>query len=114
MFRGIKAKIIAALVDLSTPKTGDGGNDAAAAAAAAADPESPSLLASQKKKRKASGGKVASRKRAIKDADNGDNDGDGGERPSKIPKHVKGKSVFTLKKLEDAEGSADDLEAGEI
>lgn len=115
MFRGVKAKIIAALVDLSTPKNGDGGNDDAAAAAAA-DPESPSVLASQKKKNKnkASGGKVAGRKRNIKAAQDDSSGDEGGERPSKIPKHVKGKSIFTLKKEEAAEGSADDLETGEI
>lgn len=124
MFRGIKAKIIAALVDLTavpgTPTNGAGGDDAATAAAA--DPESPSELASQKKKKKtAGGGKVAGRKRTMKEADDGGsgdeggkNEGEGGERPKKVAKHVKGKPVVTSKKLKAAEGGADDFEAGEV
>lgn len=108
MFRGIKAKIIAALVDLSAAPGTPGD------AAVAADPESPSVRASQKKKNRASGGKVAGRKRNMKEADDGGSGDEGGERPSKIAKHVNGKSLFTLKKEDSAEGSADGLEAGEI
>jgi hypothetical protein len=125
MFRGIKAKIMEKpVVAPGTPDTAindNGGDKAATATGAPADPESPSVLASDKKKKKrASGaGKVAGRKRTMKEAaaDDGDDsvdDGDnkikieGGERPNKIPKHFKGKAVVTLKKLEAAESGADD------
>lgn len=99
------------------------GGDDAATTGGAADPDSPSLIASDKKKQKkaAGGGKVAGRKRTMKEADdNGSghdgvkSEGEAGERPSKIPKHVLGKSIVTLKKKQAAQGGADESDAGEV
>lgn len=124
-WRRIEAKIKEAPVESTTgpgtPANGKGGDDAAAtaaaAAAAAADPDSPSVLASDKKKNKkkaAGGGKATGSKRTKKEADDGgsgdEDENEGGERPKKIPKHVRGKPVVTLKKLEATQGLDDDFD----
>lgn len=116
-WRTVKAKISAAPMASdsagpgtpATPATPDGGGSAA-------DPTSPSLVASRNKK--AAGGKVAGRKRTMKEADGGDGgDGDkdeaeGGERPKKAAKRVKAARSVILK--EEANGGAGEVEAGEV
>lgn len=117
-WRTVKAKISAAPMASdsagpgtpATPATPDGGGSAA-------DPTSPSLVASKNKKA-AAGGKVAGRKRTMKEADGGDGgDGDkdeaeGGERPKKAAKRVKAARSVILK--EEPNGGAGEVEAGEV
>lgn len=122
MWRGIKNKITAAASAMpsspaapATPATPVNPDDGSAVADA--DPGSPSLLASKKKKT-AAAGKVNGRKRTIKEAGGGDGDGsDGaedGERPKKVAKSAKAKSVVTLKADPDAAGTSGEMEAGEV
>ncbi|KKY39821.1 hypothetical protein UCDDA912_g00136 [Diaporthe ampelina] len=128
-WRHVKAKIMAATPSSTpgspaTPATPDDGNpdEGNAAAVAAADPGSPSLLAS-KKKSAAGGavGKLAGRKRTMRDTD-GAGDSDGGangesggaedcERPKKAAKRVKGKTIVTMNV---AQGDADVIESVEV
>lgn len=116
-WRNVRAKIAAATMPSdgagpgtpATPATPDDGN------AAASDPVSPSLLASKNKK---AAGKVAGRKRTMKEvdgADGGDGDKDeaeGGERPKKAAKRVKSSRVVVTK--EEPTAGAGEMEAGEV
>ncbi|KAI7773782.1 hypothetical protein LA080_009878 [Diaporthe eres] len=121
-WRAVRAKIIAATVASdsagpstpatpATPATPDGG-------ASAADPTSPSLVASKNKKAASASGKVAGRKRTMKEADGGDGgDGDkdeaeGGERPKKDAKRVKASRIVTTK--EEPTAGAGEMEPGEV
>ncbi|KAG6358360.1 hypothetical protein INS49_014244 [Diaporthe citri] len=121
-WRTVRAKIVAATMPSdsagpgtpatpATPATPDGGTSAA-------DPTSPSLLASKNKKAAASAGKVAGRKRTMKEADGGDGgDGDkdeaeGGERPKKAAKRVKSAGAVMTK--EEPNAGAGEMEAGEV
>lgn len=120
-WRAVRAKIIAATVASdgagpstpatpAAPATPDGG-------ASAADPASPSLVASKNKKA-AAGGKVAGRKRTMKEADGGEggdgdqDEADGGERPKKAAKRVKASRIVTTK--EEPTAGAGEMEPGEV
>lgn len=128
MWSTIKTKITTATmpsndsagpVTPAAPATPDG-----ATVLGATDPVSPSVIASEKKiAGKKIAGKVAGRKRTMKEAGDGDDDetggindeADGGERPKKAAKHVNSGRIVTLK--EDptvVSGEAKAEEAGEV
>lgn len=122
MFGGIKNKINAATVpsglsDAGGPATPGAGS---AAAVAAADPGSPSLIASLKKSAApaaAAGGKVAGRKRTMKEA-NVDDGGDTGDNKEahggKKPKAKRVKAEGAVKVKEEPNPFVDNTEAGEV
>lgn len=136
MWRGVKAKINAAtapsgLSDAGGPSTTPGvpatpDDGSVAAAVAAADPGSPLLIASMKKKNgaaaaaatpTAAGGKVAGRKRTMKEAnvdDGGDTVDNKEAHEGKMPKAKRVKAERAVTAKEEPDPFVGNIEAGEV